>query len=134
MPTPTPVPVAFLFDLDGTLIESRIDIARACNHALVTLGRSALPEDTIAGFVGDGARTLLAKAFDLPSASEEIDQALRVFVEYYAEHPVVRTELLPGALEALVDLAGHPLGLVTNKTRTVTLRILEALDIHRYFG
>ena len=53
---------AFLFDLDGTLIDSRRSIAAACNHALTSRGRPALPEETVAGFVGDGARSLLMRA------------------------------------------------------------------------
>ncbi|MBV9947764.1 MAG: HAD-IA family hydrolase [Myxococcales bacterium] len=122
-----PRPRAFAFDLDGTLIDSRRDIAAACNHVLLHAGRSPLPEAEIATYVGDGAMALLARAFRIPTDAPELRALHDEFVRYYGEHPVARTDWMPGALEALDALAGHPMAVVTNKTRTVTLTILEAL-------
>lgn len=121
-----------IFDLDGTLIDSRRDIADACNHALVTHGRSPLPLETILPMIGDGARALVARAFALPESDAMVDQALATFKARYLAHPCVHTVLLPGAREALAS--GPPCALVTNKPRDVTLLVLEALGIADAFS
>ena len=128
---------ALLFDLDGTLIDSRRSIALACNHALVRSGRAELPEDTIAGFVGDGARLLLARAAGLPATGAgELDVLLADFVRFYAAHPIDGTTWMPGAEGALAALGkgGWKLGLVTNKARAITLPILGALGVADRFA
>ena len=122
-------PRAVIFDLDGTLIDSREDIAAACNHALLSHGRTALPMETVRTFVGDGARMLLARAFELPVTSAELESPLGAFHAYYQAHPVVFTVLLPGAREVLAALAHVPIGLATNKPRKTTLLVLEALGL-----
>jgi phosphoglycolate phosphatase len=127
-------PLAVLFDLDGTLIDSRGDIAAACNHALVSLGRAPLPEGVVAGFVGDGARMLLARALERPPDDALVDQALAAFHPFYEAHPADRTTLLPGAREALDALADRPVGLVTNKPRGATIAVLSALGVLSRFA
>ena len=129
----TPTPLAVVFDLDGTLIDSREDIAAACNHALASRGRAPLPVDTIAQFVGDGARLLVARAFALPARSGEVDGALDAFHAYYEAHPATHTRLMPGATEALDALGDRPLAVCTNKPRKTTLAVLDALDLARRF-
>jgi phosphoglycolate phosphatase len=123
---------AFVFDLDGTLIDSRQSIAAACNHALVQAGRAPLPPAEVAGFVGDGARNLLARAFREEARSEIVEDALAAFVEFYAAHPIDGTTWLPGARAALAR-AGRA-GLVTNKARPITVAILRALEVTSSFG
>ncbi len=127
-------PLALIFDLDGTLIDSRLDIAAACNHALITGGRQPLSAETIGGYVGDGARLLLARAFNFAPESPELEGPLARFTEYYGNHPVEHTTFMPGAREALVALSDLPLSLVTNKPRALAVRILEALDIATFFS
>jgi phosphoglycolate phosphatase len=129
-----PSPRALAFDLDGTLVDSRLDIAAACNHTLAWAGRSPLAEDVIATFVGDGARTLLARAFGLDRTSPELDAPLAEFVRWYAAHPVVHTRWMTGAIEALDGLAHLPIALVTNKARAVTIPILDALGVRSRFA
>lgn len=128
-------PRAVLFDLDGALIDSRDDIAAACNHALVAAGRPALPEATIAGFVGDGARALLARAFAIPRDAPEMERHLAEWAAYYAAHPIDRTAWMPGAREAIEALRarGARIGLATNKLRAVTLSIVRALGVEPLF-
>src|SRR2546430_12547230 len=102
-----------IFDLDGTLIDSRRDIACACNHALRTLGREPLDEGEIGTYVGDGARKLIARALRTDDA-RSIDRALEAFLAFYLEHPVVHTTPMPGAIDALDALRDRPLAVATN--------------------
>jgi phosphoglycolate phosphatase len=120
-------PRAIVFDLDGTLVDSRRDIAAACNHALVAAGRTELPEEKIGSFVGDGARVLLARAFEAEPTSEAVEQALVPFNLYYAAHAAVYTRWMPGAVDVLAALGRLPLGLATNKPRAATMALLGAL-------
>jgi phosphoglycolate phosphatase len=133
-PRPLRAPRALVFDLDGTLVDSRLDIAAACNHALVASGRRALPEATIAGFVGDGATMLLARAFGEDADSRAVAEALPAFHGYYAAHAAVHTRWMRGAVELLEALAPTPLALATNKPRQATLALLAALAATSRFG
>ena len=126
-----PRPRAVVFDLDGTLIESRGDIAAACNHALEACGRPALPVELLRTYVGDGARMLVARAFGLSPDAPEVDRGLELFHAHYQANPVKYTHLLPGASEALAALeaSGIAIALATNKPRKTTLLVLDALQL-----
>lgn len=128
-------PAAVLFDLDGTLVDSRGDIVAAVNHALQSTGRAALSGPIIVQFIGDGARTLCARAARVSESSEEVDVLLAAFLAYYVEHPVDFTRWMTGAQEALDALAGLglPLGICTNKPRATTEAVLGALGIRTRF-
>ncbi|MBX3223995.1 MAG: HAD hydrolase-like protein [Labilithrix sp.] len=160
--SPSPPPPrcrALLFDLDGTLVDSRRDIAAALNVALEAVGRAPLPLEAIVPMIGDGARTLVARALAhdelagggsgsggralAPTAGASaasvgaegdalLDEVAALFVRSYAERPVVHTALLPGAREALA--LGLPAALVTNKPRAVSVLVLEALGVASAFG
>jgi 2-phosphoglycolate phosphatase len=119
--------VGIVFDLDGTLIDSRLDIAYAANHALTASGRSALSVDEISSYVGDGARLLLARAARLEPDAREVEPLLESFLAYYEAHATDHTELLPGAHEALEALADLPLAICTNKPRSTTNAVLANL-------
>jgi len=119
--------LGIVFDLDGTLIDSRLDIATAANHALTTSGRAALSVDEISSYVGDGARLLLARAARLEPSAAEVEPLLESFLGYYEAHPTDHTQLLPGAHEALAALAHLPLAICTNKPRSTTDAVLANL-------
>jgi len=124
-----------VFDLDGTLIDSRLDIARATNHALTQLGRPALPVERVASFVGDGAAALLARAAGVPEDDELVRELLPVFLDFYTAHPVAHTTLMPGALDALDQLAPEfSLCLCTNKPRRTTDAVLAGLGLTHHFA
>lgn len=126
---------AVVFDLDGTLIDSRGDIAAAVNHSLLSSGRRALPASTIATFVGDGARTLLARASRLSEADAELDSLLEAFLDYYADHPTDFSKWVDGAptiLDKITEL-DLPICLCTNKDRRVTDAILAKLGVRTRF-
>ncbi len=129
-------PSALVFDLDGTLVDSREDIANACNAALTSLGHPPLAYEEVLGFVGDGARALveraLARVKGASPSRAEVEEALDVFRARYVAHPCERTKLLPGARRALA--LGLPVGLVTNKLRDITDLVLAGLGIEGAFG
>ena len=131
-----PAPRAVAFDLDGTLIDSRADIAAACNHALAWSGREPIAVDVIGTFVGDGARALLARASGVDAASNELDGLLAEFIGFYAAHPIASSRWMPGALEVLAALEARDvrLAVVTNKARAVTEPILRALGVASRFA
>src|SRR5206468_4333256 len=113
-------PTAVVFDLDGTLIDSRGDIVAAANHALIGVGKNPLPAISITRHVGDGARTLLARCAQLSEYADEVERMLQLFISFYTEHPVDFTRWMPGAqeaLEALGELPDLALGICTNKPR-----------------
>jgi phosphoglycolate phosphatase len=124
---------ALIFDLDGTLIDSRADIARSANRALAALGFDELPIETLSEFVGDGASKLLERAARIGPEDPRVAALLRVFLDEYAAHPVVTTTVFPGAREALEALSALPLALCTNKPRVTTELVLRALDLERHF-
>ena len=129
-------PLAVVFDLDGTLIDSRGDIVAALNHALTRSGRTPLPAQVIVRYVGDGARTLIARSVQLPEASEDVDSLLQSFLAYYVDHPIDFTRWMEGAREVLEVLGEMPdlaLGICTNKPRVTTDAVLASLGIQDLF-
>lgn len=121
--------LGIVFDLDGTLIDSRLDIAHAANHALEARGFAVLSVTEIVSYVGDGARQLLCRAARLDPQSPELGPLLDTFLAYYAAHPTVHTTLLPGVHEALRELSQLPLCLCTNKPRRTTDAVLASLRL-----
>lgn len=119
-----------VFDLDGTLIDSRADIAAACNHALLAIGRKALPIDEITRHVGSGARALLKGVLGDEDESESVDleELLAHFQTYYLEHPIDHNLLMPGARSCLALRQERKVALCTNKPHHLTEAVLRALD------
>jgi phosphoglycolate phosphatase len=125
----------FVFDLDGTLADTREDITMSVNHVLCRLDMDPLDVETVTRFVGDGVRMLLARALGPAATGERLDLALREFVEHYAGACVRATRLYPGVAEALEALHGRGkhLAVLTNKPILHSRRILSGLGIERYF-
>ncbi len=124
------------FDLDGTLIDSRGDIAHAANRALGDQGFIAKPAEEIAKMVGDGGRALCARAAGISVKDERVEPLFQCFLEHYVQSPAERTHILPGAAQALHLLRGQAhvvLALCTNKPRRTTDAVLNALGLADYF-
>ena len=123
-----------VFDLDGTLVDSRRDIAEAANHALAKHGLAPLPHAELESFVGDGAPLLMARAARLAVEDERVRALVADFLDYYSEHPVDHTGLMPGAEQALTQLSSLPLAVCTNKPRRTTLAVLRGLALSERFA
>jgi phosphoglycolate phosphatase len=122
-----------VFDLDGTLVDSRRDIADAANALLEACGAAPLPEDRIGRMVGDGAATLVARAF-VASGIEQPPDALDRFVAIYGRRLLNHTRPYPGMAEVLDALGSRArLAVLTNKPIAATREILAGLALARYF-
>ena len=129
-----PNPVSgIVFDLDGTLVDSRRDIAEAANHALEKAGLERLPHDELESYVGDGAPLLMARAARIDVKDAKTKAMVAYFLDYYAEHAIDHTAVMPGALEALEALGGYPLGVCTNKPRRTSVAVLRGLGLEARF-
>jgi phosphoglycolate phosphatase len=130
-----------IFDLDGTLIDSRLDLVHSVNAALRHIGRDALAEDVIASYVGDGAPILIQRALGGEQVDEAlVRQGLEFFLAYYRAHKLDHTTVYPGIKEALSAIQhannGIPrkLAVLTNKPVGPSRAIVDALGLAPYFA
>ena len=124
---------AVIFDLDGTLIDSKQDLIHSVNAMLRELGRGELPAETISGYIGHGAPQLVARALGNGSTEEQRRRALQFFLSYYEDHKMDTTSAYPGVPETLEKLATMPMAVLTNKPVRISVRILEAMGLSNYF-
>jgi phosphoglycolate phosphatase len=134
-----PIPIKkirlVIFDLDGTLIDSELDLAHAVNAMLRRYGRKELPLPTIATYIGDGAPMLVRRALGDPVDQGFLGEALEYFLIYYREHKLDNTYLYDGIPAALAQLGSsensHPrkLAVLTNKPVRPARDILVGLGL-----
>jgi len=124
---------ALLFDLDGTLIDSKRDLVQSVNATLREMGRAELPEVLVASYVGSGAPVLISRALGGAASPEELQNALAFFLEHYEKHKLDFTKEYPGVREALEQLRGAPMAVLTNKPVNISLQILEKLGLAEFF-
>ncbi len=126
---------ALIFDLDGTLIDSKRDLIHSVNAMLQKMGRPELPEQTISGYIGHGAPQLMARALGGAATEDEHQQALQFFLGYYEEHKMDTTCAYPGVAETLAHLQRKklPMAVLTNKPARISVRILDTLGLANYF-
>jgi phosphoglycolate phosphatase len=121
------------FDLDGTLIDSRRDLADAANDLIVTLGGIPLPDESIAEMVGDGAAMLVRRALLAAGLPEKPDAVTR-FLEFYDERLLNYTRPYPGIIDVVRVAREHARVVVlTNKPKHPSERILEGLGMRALF-
>ena len=131
-----PHPVrALIFDLDGTLIDSKRDLIHSVNAVLGEMGRARLDEETISGYIGHGAPLLVSRALGSTAKEDELRRALQFFLAYYEEHKMDSTCAYPGIPDALAALSRKkvPMAVLTNKPVKISVRILESLGLASYF-
>ena len=124
---------ALIFDLDGTLIDSKRDLVLSVNATLREMQRAELPEDLVASYVGSGAPVLISRALGGTEEPEELQRALKFFLAHYEEHKLDFTKAYPGVSEALEELRGVPMAVLTNKPVNISVRILEGLGLAGFF-
>jgi phosphoglycolate phosphatase len=124
---------ALIFDLDGTLIDSKLDLVHSVNATLRELKRPEIPEEIISSYIGNGAPVLVAKSLGPGVPPAELDRALKFFLTHYEDHKMDNTCAYPGVAEALEHLSAMPMAVLTNKPERISVRILEALGLARYF-
>jgi phosphoglycolate phosphatase len=124
-----------IFDLDGTLIDSRLDLANAVNATLSHMNKPPLTNERVYTYVGNGAPLLVRRALGAVATQEEVDEALEFFLEYYREHDLDHTTLYPGVRETLERLseAGKRMAVLTNKPVRMSRHIVEGLGVAGYF-
>jgi phosphoglycolate phosphatase len=128
-------PVLAVFDLDGTLIDSRRDLADSANEMLAGYGAGPLAEDDIASMVGCGAATLVRRVIAAAGVAAPVEDALTRFLSVYDQRLTHHTrpyDGIPGMLEELGD-GEIAMALLTNKPREQSLKILETFDLSRHF-
>lgn len=122
-----------IFDLDGTLIDSKIDLIHSVNAMLREMKQPQLATETISGYIGHGAPQLVARALGGASTEEELNRALQFFLHYYEEHKMDNTRAYPGVEETLMELRHVPMAVLTNKPARISVRILNSLGLTKYF-
>ena len=133
---PHAIPRLLVFDLDGTLIDSRIDLCNSVNAMLSHLGKPTLPEPVIASYIGDGASMLVRRALGDPEGDATDDtyvtEALPFFLDYYRLHKLDFTYVYPGVFEALATIRAVrpdlPMAVLTNKP------VVPSREICTHFG
>jgi phosphoglycolate phosphatase len=124
-----------VFDLDGTLVDSRLDLAESANEMLATYGAPPLDWNEVAAMVGDGARELVKRALRAVRASSttegpSLTEALDRFLTIYSERLVTHTRPYPGIPEVLARLASRgPIAVLTNKPEGLSRRLLDAFEL-----
>src|SRR5438105_1970972 len=134
-------PRLLVFDLDGTLIDSQIDLSNSVNAMLTHLGKPQLPHAVIATYIGDGASMLVRRALGDPEGDvhdeEYVAQALQFFLDYYREHKLDYTYVYDGVIPALEEIRSEypeiPMAVLTNKPVRPSRDICAHFGLDRYF-
>lgn len=126
-----------LFDLDGTLVDSRADLVTSVNLMLAELNRPRLSDSQVISFIGEGARLLVERSLRAkPGASPseaDVDHALDVFKRHYGQHLLDQTRLYPEVGSTLQSLAHLPKAIVTNKPFEFTQALLDGIGLSKFF-
>ena len=129
------MPALFVFDLDGTLVDSSQDLADAGNAVLAIYGRPALSSEQVVAMVGDGAGELVRRLIAAGDIDAPLDEALATFLECYDQRLLATTRPYDGVFATLEALAPVTrLAVLTNKPAAATHRLLEGLELRHYFS
>jgi len=127
-----------IFDLDGTLIDSRLDLVHSVNAMLRHFGRPELPDEVVASYVGDGAPVLVRRALGDPKDERFMKEALEYFLGYYRVHKLDHTHVYEGIIESLAAIQRsnglqRKMAVLTNKPVHPSRAIIEALGLGQFF-
>jgi phosphoglycolate phosphatase len=132
-------PSAILFDLDGTIADTALDLSATLNHLLTVAGRDTIDHSLVRHMVGQGAKVLLLKGFSHTGHApdeEELEELYLQYIDYYIKHIADETVLFPGAVRVLETLRSQdiPLAICTNKNIELTHALLQELKIDHLFS
>jgi len=124
-----------IFDLDGTLIDSRLDLANSVNSARAHLGLQPIHNEAVYSYVGNGAPTLIRRSLGPEATEEQVRVALEFFYAYYRDHMLDYTTLYPGVREALdwFREEGISMAVLTNKPVRFSQAIVDGLGLGGHF-
>jgi phosphoglycolate phosphatase len=122
-----------IFDLDGTLVDSKKDLTASVNYIRSQFDLPRLTEDEIAGFIGNGALMLIRRALGPKASEARVQAGLQMFLSYYRAHMLDSTRLYPGVRETLERLADCKLAVLTNKPVHFSCAMLDGLGIYKHF-
>src|ERR1700753_3099109 len=126
---------ALIFDLDGTLIDSKLDLIHSVNAMLTEQGRAKLSDEGISSYIAHGAPMLVSRALGGVAKEDELARGLAYFLDYYEEHKLDNTCLYPETSVTLAKLGSQNIAMavLTNKPVKISVRILEALGVAKHF-
>lgn len=121
-----------VFDFDGTIVNSKEDIAASANYVLSQRGLPSKDPELIGTYIGDGIHVLMGKTLEIDD-EEDIAEAVKIFRGHYWDHCMDKTRVYPGVREALDRLSAKPKAIVTNKPKRFADKILEGFSLSGYF-
>ena len=122
-----------IFDLDGTLVDSEMDLALSVNAARREMGMKALPVPRVASYVGQGVQMLIRRALGEKATEKNLERAVELFLAYYRDHMLDNTVPYPGVREALESLGAKKLAVLTNKPVIFSRKMLAGLGLAKHF-
>lgn len=122
-----------IFDLDGTLVDSELDLANSVNATLEKIGRKPLSVERIASYIGQGVTVLISRALGEGATPELIERATEIFLAHYREHMLDNTAPYPGVREAIDALDGRKMAVLTNKPVRFSRELLAGLGLAERF-
>src|ERR1700743_3145709 len=114
---------ALIFDLDGTLIDSKLDLIHSVNAMLTEMGRDPLSNDVISSYIGHGAPMLVSRALGGVAKEDELARGLTYFLDYYEEHKLDKTCMYPGTAETLAKLSEQKIAMAVLRNKPVKIRV-----------
>jgi phosphoglycolate phosphatase len=123
-----------IFDLDGTLVDSKKDLTASVNYIRNQFDLPLLTEEEIARFIGNGALMLIRRALGPKGNEPNVQAGLQMFLSYYRAHMLDSTVLYPEVLETLNRLTHCKLAVLTNKPVHFSCAMLDGLGIYKHFA
>ncbi len=124
-PIPGHTAKLLIFDLDGTLIDSREDLANSINAMLIHFGKKELPHEVIASYIGDGAPMLVRRSLGDPDDESFVQDAMLYFLAWYREHKLDNTYVYEGVKEALNAIQKSRDGAFAQGTQPLKMAVLS---------
>jgi len=121
-----------IFDLDGTLIDSSVDITNAINYAIGPYGGRPLTVKETISIVGEGITKLIEKLIEMNGITADRDVVVDMFLKHYSDHLVDNSPAYPGVKETLQKLDDYKKAVISNKREALSQKILDELDLSQY--